>query len=78
MASNGEEKESISDILAEIEAMSPKEKEFREELTTLMNKYGYKFLDHSSVFYEMPATVVVNHDAADPIDKLQVLENVDF
>ena len=58
--------------------MSAKEKEFRCELSALMNTYGYKFLDTSSVFYERPATVVINNDGADPIDALVVIENVDF
>lgn len=58
--------------------MSAKEKEFRCELSALMNKYVYKFLDQSSVFYERPATIVMNHDGADPIDALVVIDNVDF
>lgn len=58
--------------------MSNKSEQFRIELKALMDKYGYKFLDTSSVFYERPATVVINHDGADPVDNLLVLENVDF
>lgn len=46
---------------------------FKTELTALMNKYGYKFIDTSDLsdtYY--PPIIGINDDGADPLDMLEV------